>query len=94
MGLVRYEYTIHTKENTMNTKNLADMLNTDAKTLRLYLRAIDAGKDAATGRYSFTEDEAAQHAVDFPKWDAARKEPKLNENGTYTITGGYNVSQL
>lgn len=78
----------------MNTKNLADMLNTDAKTLRAYLRAVDAGKDPATGRYTFTKEEAAQHAVDFPKWDAARKGPKLNENGTMTIEGGYNVSRL
>lgn len=94
MGLVRYEYTTHTKENTMNTKDLAALLNTDAKTLRSYLRAIDAGKDAATGRYSFTDEDAEQHVINFPKWDAARKAPKMNENGTYTITGGYNVSQL
>jgi hypothetical protein len=60
---------------TLSTKAVADKLGTDAKTLRVFLRATSEGVGSGS-RYAFTNKDIAPLKAKFTKWAADRKPAK------------------
>lgn len=59
----------------LSTKDVAEKFDTDAKTLRVFLRSIAHAKNAE-GRYSFTPKDVATLKTRFTKWVAEREATK------------------
>ncbi|SII00410.1 hypothetical protein [Mycobacteroides abscessus] len=66
-----------TPATALSTKDVAEKFDTDAKTLRVFLRSITYAKNAK-GRYSFTPKDIAPLKRRYARWidaDAMRPEP-------------------
>lgn len=59
----------------LSTKDVAEKLETDAKTLRVFLRAIKHGVGSGK-RYEFTAKDVAGLKAKFTKWQAEREPAK------------------
>ncbi|WP_194786709.1 hypothetical protein [Mycobacteroides abscessus] len=65
-----------TPTTALNTKDVAEKLGTDAKTLRVFLRSITYAKNGE-GRYSFTAKEVTMLKTRFTKWVSEREATKI-----------------
>lgn len=63
-------------DNTLTTKNVAEKLGTDPKTLRVFLRATSQGVGSGS-RYTFTNKDVAPLKAKFTKWAAEREGMKV-----------------
>lgn len=58
-------------DNTLTTKTVAEKLDTDPKTLRVFLRATSQGVGSGS-RYAFTAKDLPALKGNFPEWSADR----------------------
>lgn len=65
-------------DNTLTTKAVAERLDTDPKTLRVFLRATSQGVGSGS-RYAFTAKDVAPLKAKFTKWIAERNAAKKDE---------------
>lgn len=62
---------------TLTTREVADKVGTDPKTLRMFLRASNDYEAVGSGsRYSFTAKDVAPMKAKFTKWAAEREVAK------------------
>ncbi|WP_124712548.1 hypothetical protein [Mycolicibacterium nivoides] len=73
----------------LSTKDVADKVGTDPKTLRIFLRASDDYEAVGSGsRYSFTAKDVPTLKTRFNKWQAEReaaKNAKADEKAKLTV---------
>ncbi|KEF98370.1 hypothetical protein K883_01373 [Mycobacterium sp. TKK-01-0059] len=62
-------------DNSLTTKAVAERLDTDPKTLRVFLRATSQGVGSGS-RYTFTNKDVAPLKAKFTKWAAEREGAK------------------
>lgn len=66
-------------DSTLTTKAVAERLGTDAKTLRVFLRATSQGVGSGS-RYAFTAKEVAPLKAKFTQWTAEREAAKKSKD--------------
>ncbi|MEV0851484.1 hypothetical protein [Nocardia fluminea] len=86
-----------TAPTTLSAKDVADKLDTDAKTLRVFLRAASIPKDEATNRYVFTAKDLPKLKKQFKEWREARiattaNHPMQNEEPAAARIAGHELS--
>lgn len=60
----------------LSAKDVAEKLDTDAKTFRVFLRAASIPKDETTNRYVFSAKDLPKLKKQFNEWRAARTAAK------------------
>ncbi|MCF8606027.1 hypothetical protein L5I01_21990 [Gordonia sp. HY442] len=64
----------------LTAREVAERLDTDPKTFRVFLRATGVAKDEETGRYVFKASEVAKLTKAFTLWAEERKAKKVEDD--------------